>query len=153
MKQTKAERRKQRKKAKGKDNSDQEEDGDDDEDDDEVVPRLIKEKKPANVVEEDLDITFKDTLKLPPKDTGPKSWTLSGREAEALHMEEEDEDEDGDGGGQQQQRGDNKGQSEPLRQILQSGFIPVTKRKERGTEIINLCLLLAEGPFTQLTNL
>ena len=118
MKQKKAERR-----AEKADKRRGEEEPNDD-DDERALPRLHRERQPANVIEKELDITFKDTLPPPKKaEEGrqPRSWTLSGREAEALHMEEEDDDEEEDQ--EEQQR--RKKPSEPLRDLLQSGSLPI----------------------------
>ena len=72
-----------------------------------------------NPADPELEIRVRDTL---PKDRPaiePKnkdSWTLSGREAEALHMEEED------GGGDSDDSGSNDSSNvDPLTKLLQSG--------------------------------
>ena len=73
-----------------------------------------------NPADPELEIRVRDTL---PKDRPaiePKnkdSWTLSGREAEALHMEEED-----GGGGDSDDSGSNDSSNvDPLTKLLQSG--------------------------------
>ena len=64
----------------------------------------------ANELDPDLDITFKDNIQ-----RKPDQWTLTGREAEALHMEEEDaEGEDGDSSPKSDT-------SDPLQKLLKSG--------------------------------
>lgn len=64
--------------------------------------------------EEDLGIRVKNNL--PP--AAPKQeWTLSGREAEAIHFEEEDEDEE-----EEEEEADKRSRpSEGLRNLLSSG--------------------------------
>ncbi len=111
IKQKKAERKKKEKKGRGGAGDGAADVGGEG---DENAPRLLKETQQpeVNLIEE--GIMFKDTIPKP-KASAQQTWTLSGREAEALHLEEEDQDDDDD---QQQQ-------SEPLRDILQSGFIPI----------------------------
>ncbi len=107
-----------------------------------VVPRLHREKQPANVIEEDMDIKFKDTLPQRRREEGLASWTLSGREAEALHMEEDDdEDEDDKQESETSRRGASGGPHEPLRDILQSGFFPIVE-KESSTLFAHSLLFL-----------
>ena len=107
-----------------------------------VVPRLHQEKQPANVIEEDMDIKFKDTLPQRRREEGLASWTLSGREAEALHMEEDDdEDEDDKQESETSRRGASGGPHEPLRDILQSGFFPIVE-KESSTLFAHSLLFL-----------
>ena len=71
----------------------------------------------ANQMDPELDITFKDNIPKPPR---PDQWTLTGKEAEALHMEEEDqgrsnEDDSSDGD-----------TSDPLQKLLKSGWLVCT---------------------------
>lgn len=112
MKAKKAERKRDRR--------DNNSDGEND-DDSAITPRMELEKGPVNVIEEEMDIKFKDTLpvKTNKKPEEVREWTLSGREAEALHFEEEDEEED-------------EKERPPFRDsVLQSGFIPFCCCTER----------------------
>ncbi len=56
----------------------------------------------------DLEIKVRDNI---PRKEAPTSWTLTGKEAEALHFEEEDEEED-------------ETDQDPLQKLLKSGAIP-----------------------------
>ena len=58
---------------------------------------------------DDIEIQIKDTIGLA-KRKETKSWTVSGKEAEALHMEEEDSD----GNSEEEVK-------DPLQKLLQSG--------------------------------
>ena len=66
-----------------------------------------------NTIENDLDIRFNDSIK---KKSRRKeeitSWTVAGKEAEALHMEEEDSDENSN---------EDDEIKDPLQKMLQSG--------------------------------
>lgn len=64
----------------------------------------------ANELDPELDITFKDNIQ---RSSKPDHWTLTGREAEALHMEEEDEED-----GVSSPKSDT---SDPLQKLLKSG--------------------------------
>ncbi len=141
MKQKKAEKRAEKRRGK-EEEEEEEKERDEDEgggrkEDEAIVPRLQREKQPTNVIEKELDIKFKDTLPQKRKEEEERTWTLSGREAEALHMEEEDDDDDGDDGGEERghgggDEGRKKRTSEPLRDLLQSGFFPVRKGGLQG---------------------
>ena len=104
IKQQKAEKKKREREEKDRERAIKEEEA-------RATPRLDKERQPTNVIDPDLgDIKFKDTT-VKAKET---TWTVSGREAEALHFEEDDEDdEDSD-------RSDDGGS----KSVLQSGFLP-----------------------------
>ena len=69
----------------------------------------------ANEMDPDLDITFKDNIqKRPPRP--PDQWTLTGKEAEALHMEEEDQ-----GRSNEDDSCSDGDTSDPLQKLLKSG--------------------------------
>ena len=70
----------------------------------------------ANELDPDLDITFKDNIQ-----RNVSSWTLTGREAEALHMEEEDEEVGSDDAGVGGENSDDQDTTDPLQKLLQSG--------------------------------
>jgi hypothetical protein len=64
---------------------------------------------PSNAV--DMDIRIKGTISNKTERQEVNSWTVSGREAEALHMEEEESDEDSS----------EDEVKDPLQKMLQSG--------------------------------
>ena len=67
----------------------------------------------TNQMDPELDITFKDNIQKPPR---PDQWTLTGKEAEALHMEEEDQ-----GRSNEDDSCSDGDTSDPLQKLLKSG--------------------------------
>lgn len=96
MKQRKAERRRKK------------EEQDEDEREDEQRKTSSRASPVANVIEPELEIKFKDTVKV--KKDEVKSWVLTGKEAEALHLEEEDRSD----------QSDDEVSNEPWRDVLRS---------------------------------
>ena len=74
-------------------------------------PQLQQHQRQANVIEPDLDIKFKDTMAIRKPE---QTWTLSGREAEALHLEEEDDE------GEEEENDNDENEKDGLHGILKS---------------------------------
>ena len=70
----------------------------------------------ANELDPELDITFKDNIQRSDNVQRKEHWTLTGREAEALHMEEEDNE-----AGGSNSNSPKSDTSDPLQKLLQSG--------------------------------
>ena len=79
-----------------------------------TVPAQSEATRQRNIIEPELDIKLKDNL---PARKEPKSWILSGREAEALHFEDEDDDDDDRNG---RRSGSDGSDEDPIRNILTS---------------------------------
>eukprot|EP00095_Tigriopus_kingsejongensis_P004616 maker-scaffold559_size137194-snap-gene-0.25 protein:Tk04616 transcript:maker-scaffold559_size137194-snap-gene-0.25-mRNA-1 annotation:"pax3- and pax7-binding protein 1 isoform x1" len=116
MKQKKAERKSKTRAKKSSDDSETE-----DPPEEPALPRLPRlPRSQRNVIEPELDLRLKDNL----PQHGPASvWVLSGREAEAMHMEADDRNSDGASPGSDAEA--HRAQAEdPIRHILNSGVIP-----------------------------
>lgn len=118
MKQKKAEKKRLQETVKGSLN------GSNSSEDDSPISQPALKSSQSNVIEPELDIKLNHSFPSRPK-RSPQSWILSGRDAEAMHMEEEDDDDEEEENEAKDMPGEDKeSQEDSIRSILTSGAIP-----------------------------
>lgn len=114
MKQKKAEKKRLQETVKGSLN------GSNSSEDDSPISQPALKSSQSNVIEPELDIKLNHSFPSRPK-RSPQSWILSGRDAEAMHMEEEDDDDEEEENEAKDMPGEDKeSQEDSIRSILTS---------------------------------